>query len=133
MAGRPEADPGSSRRMGTRLNADVAGLFILGVALSAALGGLVVLPRVEDRIGRGSKLTAAERRHAAGRELGFDARAFDAFRVRLRPKQRYSVVVSGKPKGPFIDASTVRAYSAFYFLPAIQEPGAKPVFHYRLR
>jgi hypothetical protein len=116
-----------------RRNTEVAELFILAIVLSAGFGGLVVLPRVDDQISRDSKLSALERSHAAGDRLGFDARKFDAFRARLRPRQHYSVEVLGRSKSQFINASTIRAYSAFYFLPAIQEPGAKPVFRYRFR
>jgi hypothetical protein len=115
------------------LSSDAAGLFILGIALSAATGGLVVLPRVEDNIARDSKLTAFERRHAADHRLGLDPTPFDAFRRQLQPRQPYSVDVPDVRLGPVRLGATVRAYSAFYFLPAIQAREAKPVFRYRFR
>jgi hypothetical protein len=101
---------------------------------SAAIGAIEVLPRVEDGIERDSKLTAAERRHAAGDRLGLDPAPFDAFRARLRARERYAVDVPAGARGPFITrGEVVRAYSAFYFLPAIQAPAAGRVFRYRFR
>jgi len=98
------------------------------------VGGVEVLPRVEHGIARDSKLTAAERRHAAGDRLHFAPAPFDAFRARLRPRVRYSVDVPAGSRGPFITrGAVVRAYAAFYFLPAIQVPRAPLVFHYRFR
>jgi hypothetical protein len=112
-------------------------LLAAGFAASAAIGGIEVLPRVEDGIARDSKLTPAERRHAAGNALGLDAAPFDAFQARLRPRERYAVDVPEGSKGPFISrGAVVRAYSAFYFLPAIQvveRREAERVFHYRFR
>jgi hypothetical protein len=89
---------------------------------------------VQDAVAHDSKLTAASRLHAAGDRLGFDPAPFDAFRARLRPKQRYAVDVPPGAKGPFITrGAVVRAYAAFYFLPAIQVTRADRVFHYRFR
>ena len=52
----------------------------------------------------------------------------------LRPKERYAVDVPPGAKGPFITrGAVVRAYAAFYFLPAIQVTRADRVFHYRFR
>jgi hypothetical protein len=89
---------------------------------------------VHDAVARDSKLTAAARLHAAGDRLGFDPAPFDAFRARLRPKERYAVNVPPGAKGPFITrGAVVRAYAAFYFFPAIQVTQADRVFHYRFR
>jgi len=91
-----------------------------------------VLPRVEDSVARDSQLTAAERRHAAGDRLGLDPAPFDRFRAGLRKRDRYAVDVPAGAKGPFITrGEVVRAYSAFFFLPAIQVQKADRVFHYR--
>lgn len=104
------------------------------LAASATIGAIEVLPRVEDGIERDSKLTVAERRHAAGNRLGLEPEPFDAFRAKLRPRERYAVDVPSGPKGPFITrGEVVRAYSAFFFLPAIQIREADRVFRYRFR
>ena len=98
------------------------------------LGAVEVLPHVEDAIAHGSKLSASERRHAAGDRLRLDPAPFDAFLTRLRPRERYAVDVPPGAKGPFITrGEVVRAYSAFYFLPAIQVRHAPVVFRYRFR
>jgi hypothetical protein len=91
-----------------------------------------VLPDAEDAIGAGSKLTSVERRHAAGDRLDLRGAPFDAFKARLHERERYSVDVPPGERGPFITAgAVVRAYAAFYFLPAIQVQRAPHVFHYR--
>jgi hypothetical protein len=93
-----------------------------------------VLPRVERSITRDSKLTAVERRHAAGDRLHLDPVPFDAFLARLEAHSRYAVDVPAGERGPFITrGEVVRAYAAFYFLPAIQVRHAPLVFHYRFR
>jgi len=99
------------------------------------VGAVEVLPRVERNIARDSKLSAAQRRHAAGDRLHLDPRPFDAFAARLSPRARYRVDVPPGAQGPFITrGAVVRAYSAFYFLPAIQVTKPAPlVFHYRFR
>jgi hypothetical protein len=98
------------------------------------VGAVEVLPRVERGIARDSKLTAAQRRHAAGDRLHLDPRPFDAFAARLSPRARYRVDVPPGERGPFITrGAVVRAYAAFFFLPAIQAKGAPLVFHYRFR
>jgi len=103
-------------------------------AASVAIGAVEVLPKVEDGIAHDSKLTAAERRHAAGDRLGLDAAPFDGFLSRLHRRQRYAVDVPAGSRGPFITrGEVVRAYSAFYFLPAIQVERAPLVFHYRFK
>jgi hypothetical protein len=107
---------------------------VAGLAASAAIGAIEVLPRVEDGIARDSKLTAAERRHAAGDRLGLDPAPFDAFRASLRPRERYAVDVPPRAKQQFAtQGDVVRAYSAFYFLPAVQVQAADRVFRYRFR
>jgi hypothetical protein len=99
---------------------------------SAAIGALEVLPRVEDGIARDSNLSAAERRHAGGTRLGLDPVPFDRFRAGLHARDRYAVDVPSGVRGPFITrGEVVRAYSAFFFLPAIQARNADLVFHYR--
>ena len=96
------------------------------------VGAVEVLPRVERGISRDSKLTATQRRHAAGDRLHLDPRPFDAFLARLAPRTRYAVDVPPGAQGPFINrGAVVRAYAAFYFLPAIQVPSAPLVFGYR--
>jgi hypothetical protein len=105
-----------------------------GFAASALIGAVEVLPRVEDGISHDAKLTDAERRQAAGDRLGLRAAPFDAFRRSLRKRERYAVDVPAGSKGPFITrGEVVRAYSAFYFLPAIQVRRADRVFRYRFR
>jgi hypothetical protein len=97
-----------------------------------AIGAVEVLPRVEDDITRYSKLSDADRLHAAGDRLHLRRAPFDAFRARLHPRERYAVHVPPGPRGPFITrGEVVRAYAALFFLPAIQEPRAPLVFHYR--
>jgi hypothetical protein len=97
-----------------------------------AIGGVEVLPRVEGNVSRASKLSDADRLHAAGDRLHLRRAPFDAFRRGLHPRQRYAVDVPPGARGPFITrGEVVRAYAAFFFLPAIQMPRARPVFHYR--
>ena len=98
------------------------------------IGAAVVLPRVERSITRDSKLTSVERRHAAGDRLRLDPSPFDSFGARLSARERYAVDVPPGEQGPFIArGAVVRAYAAFYFLPAIQVRHAPLVFHYRFR
>ena len=128
MEGRLQGDPGPLRRAPVRLIAAVA------LAASATVGAVVVLPRVERSITRDSRLTAVQRKHAAGDRLHFDPAPFDMFLARLSPRDRYAVDVPAGQRGPFITrGAVVRAYAAFYFLPAIQERRAPLVFHYRFR
>ena len=134
MEGRLQSDPRPPRRSSIRLSfvatAAVAGAF----AVSAVIGAIEVLPRVEDGIAHDSKLTDLERQHAAGDRLLLRPGPFDAFRATLRPRELYAVDVPPGQKGPSITrGDVVRAYSAFYFLPAIQVPKARRVFHYRFR
>jgi len=101
---------------------------------SAVIGAVEIPPRVEDGIARDSKLTAAERRHAAGDRLGLDSAPFDSFRARLGPRERYAVDVPPGAKGPLITrGEVVRAYAAYFFLPAIQVEVADRIFRYRFR
>jgi hypothetical protein len=93
-----------------------------------------VLPRVERNITRDSKLTALERKHAAGDRLHLDPAPFDSFLTQLSPRKRYAVDVPPGEQGPFITrGAVVRAYAAFYFLPGIQVSHSPLVFHYRFR
>jgi hypothetical protein len=93
-----------------------------------------VLPRVEDGIARDSELTDAERRQAAAIRLNLNPAPFEAFGATLRPGERYAVDVPPGKRGPFITkGEVVRAYSAFFFLPAIQVRTADRVFRYRFR
>jgi hypothetical protein len=131
VEGRVQGDPGPARRAPLRL---IAAVLAAAFLASALIGAIELLPRVEDGIARDSKLTSAERRHAAGDRLHFDPVPFDAFRRSLRPRERYTVSVPEGPRGPFITrGAVVRAYSAFYFLPAIQTRAAERVFRYRFR
>jgi hypothetical protein len=75
-----------------------------------------------------------QRRHAAAVRLKLDPAPFDAFRATLHPRERYAVGVPPGEQGPFITkGAVVRAYSAFFFLPAIQVRTADHVFRYRFR
>jgi hypothetical protein len=134
VEGRVQGDPRSARRPRLRLKLVAGAVLASGFAASALLGAVEVLPRVEDGISRDSNLTGAERRHAAGDRLGLDAAPFDAFQWSLSKGDRYAVDVPPGSRGPFITrGEVVRAYSAFYFLPAIQVRRADRVFRYRFR
>jgi hypothetical protein len=127
VEGRVQGHPRPARR---------AALWLTPAALaaSAVIGAAEVLPRVEDGIARDSKLTDAQRRHAAGDRVHLDPRAFDAFKARLHPGERYAVDVPAGAKLQFTnEGDVVRAYAAFYFLPAIQVEHAERVFRYRFR
>jgi hypothetical protein len=131
---RLQGDPRPPRRPPLRLNLIAAAVVAAILGGSALIGAIEVVPRVEDGISRDSALTPAQRRHAAGNRLGLDPRPFDVFRATLRARQRYAVDVPGGAKGLFITrGEVVRAYSAFYFLPAIQVRTADRVFRYRFR
>jgi hypothetical protein len=132
VEGRLQGDSRPARRPPVRLNVAAAAAFFGALAVSAALSLVQVLPDAEDAIRDGSKLTPVERRHAAGDRLDLRSAPFDAFKARLRKRERYAVDVPPGERGPFITAgAVVRAYSAFYFLPAVQVPHAPVVFHYR--
>ena len=134
MEGRVQGDPRPTERPPVRLTVVVAAIFLAALAASALLSAYHVRGHVQDAVAHDSKLTAAARLHAAGDRLGFDPAPFDAFRARLAPKERYAVDVPPGAKGPFITrGAVVRAYAAFYFLPAIQVTRADRVFHYRFR
>ena len=109
-------------------------MFVAALTGSVAIGASEVLPRAEDGIARDSKLSAFKRRHAAGERVGLEPEPFDSFRRRLRPRERYAVDVPPGRPGQFItQGEIVRAYSAFFFLPAIQMREADRVFRYRFR
>jgi hypothetical protein len=134
MEGRLQGGPRPSRRPAVRLTVVAAAVFVAALAASALLGAYEVGDHVSQSATRDSKLTPAERQHAAGDRLGFEAAPFDAFRARLQPRERYAVDVPPGAKGPFITrGAVVRAYAAFYFLPAIQVEQADRVFRYRFR
>jgi hypothetical protein len=134
MEGRLQSDPRPSQRSPVRLTIVAAAVFVAALAASVLIGANEIRHHVAQSVARDSKLTPAERRHAAGDRLGFDAASFDAFRVTLRPRERYAVDVPPGAKGPFITrGAVVRAYVAFYFLPAIQVEEADHVFRYRFR
>jgi hypothetical protein len=140
VEGRVQGDPRSPGRPPLRLSLArsvgiaAAVLVSTGLVASAVLGIVEVLPHVEDAIAHGSKLSASERRHAAGDRLRLDPAPFDAFLPHVRPRKNYAVDVPAGAKGPFITrGEVVRAYSAFYFLPAIQVRDAPLVFRYRFR
>jgi hypothetical protein len=104
------------------------------LAVSVGIGVAHVLPHVEDTISAGSRLTPLERLHAAGDRLHLDMAKFDAFKAQLHPRERYAVDVPPGKRGPFItEGAIVRAFAAYYFLPAVQAPRARLVFHYRFR
>ncbi|MGZ8691340.1 MAG: hypothetical protein ACXWZT_01275 [Gaiellaceae bacterium] len=134
MEGRLQGGPRPSQRPPVRLTVVAAAVFVAALAASALIGGNEVRHHVAQSVARDSKLTSAERRHAAGDRLAFDAAAFDAFRVQLQPRERYAVDVPSGAEGLFITrGAVVRAYAAFYFLPAIQVEQADHVFRYRFR
>jgi hypothetical protein len=130
---RLQGDPRPPRRPALRLK-HAAAAFVAALVASAVLGAVEVLPRVEDNIARDSQLTDVQRRQAAAVRLKLDPRRFDAFRATLQPRERYAVDVPPGERGPFITkGEVVRAYSAFFFLPAVQARRADRVFRYRFR
>ncbi|HLB19898.1 MAG TPA: hypothetical protein VK613_12285 [Gaiellaceae bacterium] len=134
MEGRLQGDPRPFERPPVRLSFVAAAVVVAALAASALLSGNDVRRHLSQSVARDSKLTPSERRHAAGDRLGFDPAPFDAFRAQLRPREQYAVDVPSGARGPFITrGAVVRAYAAFYFLPAIQVPQADHVFHYRFR
>jgi hypothetical protein len=134
MEGRLQGDPRPFERPPVRLSFVAAAVVVAALAASAVLSGNDVRRHLAQSVARDSKLTPSERRHAAGDRLGLDPAPFDAFRAQLRPREQYAVDVPSGARGPFITrGAVVRAYSAFYFLPAIQVPQADHVFHYRFR
>jgi hypothetical protein len=134
MEGRLQGGSRPSQRPPVRLRVVAAAVCVAALAASALISANKVRHHVAQSVARDSKLTAAERRHAAGDRLAFDATAFDAFRVQLQPRERYAVDVPSGAKGPFITrGAVVHAYAAFYFLPAIQVEHADHVFRYRFR
>jgi hypothetical protein len=134
MEGRLQGGPRPAQRPLVRLTFVAAAVFVAALAASALIGANEVRHHVAQSVARDSKLTPAERRHAAGDRLGFEAAPFDAFRVQLQPRERYAVDVPPGAKGLFITrGAVVRAYAAFYFLPAIQVKQADHVFRYRFR
>ena len=134
MEGRLQSDPRPSQRPPLRLTVVAAPVCAAALAASVLIGANEDRHHVAQSVARDSKLTPAERRHAAGDRLGFDAAPFDAFRATLRPRERYAVDVPPGARGPFITrGAVVRAYAAFYFLPAIQVEQADHIFRYRFR
>jgi heme exporter protein D len=134
VEGRLQGDSRPPRRPAVRLRVVAAAILLAALVGSVLLSANDVLRDVDDSVARDSKLTSAERRHAAGDRLGFRSAPFDRFRAQLSPRERYAVDVPSGAKGPFITrGAVVRAYSAFYFLPAIQTPRAERVFRYRFR
>ena len=134
MEGRLQGGPRPSQRPPVRLTVVAAAVFVAALAASVLLSANEVRRHVGEAVARDSKLTPAQRRHAAGNRLGLDPAPFDAFRAELRPRERYAVDVPPGAKGPFITrGAVVRAYAAFYFLPAIQVGQADHVFRYRFR
>jgi hypothetical protein len=134
MEGRLQGDPRPSERPPIRLTVVASAVLVAALIASALVSGNEVQRHVAQSVARDSKLTPSERRHAAGDRLGFDPAPFDAFRAELRPRERYAVDVPPGARGPFISrGAVVRAYAAFYFLPAIQSEHADHVFHYRFR
>jgi hypothetical protein len=134
MEGRLQGDPRPPERPPVRLTVVAAAILVAALVASLLLAGIEVRRHVAQAVARDSKLTPLERRHAAGDRLGFDPAPFDAFRASLQPRQPYAVDVPPGAKGPFITrGAVVRAYAAFYFLPAIQVDRANRVFHYRFR
>jgi len=133
MEGRLQGDPRPSERPLVRLRV-VAAVLVAALAASVLLSAKEVRRHVGQSVACDSKLTPAERRHAAGDRLHLDPAPFDAFRAELGPRELYAVDVPPGARGPFITrGAVVRAYAAFYFLPAIQVEHTDHVFHYRFR
>jgi hypothetical protein len=131
VEGRLQGDSRPPRRAPVRLTVIAAALLLAAFVGSVVLSANNVLRDVEHSVTHDSKLTSDERRHAAGDRLGLRPQPFDRFAAQVRPRERYAVSVPEGSKGPFITrGAVVRAYSAFYFLPAIQQPRAARVFHY---
>jgi heme exporter protein D len=134
MEGRLQGDPRPSERPPVWLTVLAGAALLAALAASVLLSGKDVLRHVAQSVARDSKLTPVERRHAAGDRLHLDPAPFDAFRADVRPREHYAVDVPPGAMGPFITrGAVVRAYAAFYFLPAIQVEQADRVFHYRFR
>jgi hypothetical protein len=134
VEGRLQGDPRPSQRPPVRLTVVAACVLVAALAASVLLSGNAVRHHVAQAVAHDSKLTPAERRHAAGDRLHLDPAPFDAFRSELQPRERYAVDVPPGAKGPFITrGAVVRAFAAFYFLPAIQVEQADHVFRYRFR
>jgi len=134
MEGRLQGDPRPPGRPPVRLTFVAAVVLVAALAASALLSANEVRRHVAQAVAHDSRLTPVERQHAAGDRLGLDPAPFDAFRLELRPRERYAVDVPPGAKGPFITrGAVVRAYAAFYFLPAIQVGRADRVFRYRFR
>jgi hypothetical protein len=132
MEGRLQGDSRPAQRPPVRLRIVAAAVLLAALVSSVALSGYRVRDHVDHAVTSGSALTPSERRHAAGDRLGLDPAPFDAFSVRIGPRVPYAVDVPAGSKGPFITrGAVVRAYAAFYFLPAIQKPHAARVFRYR--
>ena len=132
MEGRLQGDPRARGRPPVRLRIVLGGIFGAALVASSVVSAVEVLPHVEDGIARDSRLTAAERRHAAGDRLGLRPQPFDAFRARLHSRERFAVDVPSGSRVQFVTrGDVVRQYSAFYFLPAIEVRKAGVVFHYR--
>jgi hypothetical protein len=134
MEGRLQGGPRPPQRPPVRLTVVAAVVFVAALAASALISGNKVRHHVDQSVARDSKLTSVERQHAAGDRLALDPAPFDAFRLQLQPRERYAVDVPPGAEGPFITrGAVVRAYAAFYFLPAIEVEHADHVFHYRFR
>ena len=134
MAGRLQGHPRARGRPPVRLRIVAAAVFGAALTASAVIAATEVLPAVEDSIASNSRLTPAQRRHAAGDRIGLRPAPFDAFRSRLHPRERFGVDVPPGGRGQFATrGDVVRAYSAFYFLPAIEVSHSGLVFHYRFR
>ncbi len=134
MEGRLQGDPRPSGRPPVRLTFVAAVVLVAALAASVLLSANEVRRHVAQAVTHDSRLTPDERRHAAGDRLGLDPAPFDAFRLELRPRERYAVDVPPGAKGSFITrGAVVRGYAAFYFLPAIQVARTDRVFRYRFR
>ena len=132
MEGRRQGDPRPSGRPPVRLTVIAAAVLVAALAASALVAGNEVRRHVGQAVAQDSKLTPAGRQHAAGDTLGLEPGPFDSFRAVLRPREPCAVDVPAGAKWPFITrGAVVRAYAAFYFLPAIQVGHADHVFHYR--
>jgi hypothetical protein len=134
VEGRIQGDPRPPQRPSLRLRVIPAAVLLAALAGSAGFSAFHVLDHVADSVAHDSKLTSAERSHAAADRLGLDPAPFDLFRAGLRKRERFAVDVPPGAKGPFITrGAVVRAYAAFFFLPAIEAPVARRVFRYRFR
>jgi hypothetical protein len=108
-------------------------VLVAALAASVLLSANEVRRHVAQAVGHDSRLTPANACTPPAIALASTRHPSTRFGVELRPRERYAVDVPPGAKGPFITrGAVVRAYAAFYFLPAIQVDRADRVrFRFR--